>query len=109
MEITPRMLRAFLAVAVAEGFSAAAGRAGMVQSVLSELVAALDFAAALSVAPDAVESIQVRGQGSAVQVLVTGAGGALCEQCSPDTAAQVTMMWDGVGYLAGSGCTHLVG
>ena len=63
-----------------------------------ELVAALDFAAALSVAPDAVESIQVRGQGSAVQVLVTGAGGALCEQCSPDTAAQVTMMWDGVGF-----------
>ncbi|RVT90628.1 LysR family transcriptional regulator [Rhodovarius crocodyli] len=48
MEITPRMLRAFLAVAEAEGFTAAAGRAGMVQSVLSELVAALEQALGVS-------------------------------------------------------------
>ena len=63
-----------------------------------ELVAPLDYAAELSVAPDAVESIQIRGQGSAVQVLVATEGGTLCEQCSPDTAAQVTMMWDGAGF-----------
>ncbi len=44
MDATPRMLRAFLAVAEEAGFTAAARRLGLAQSVVSELVAALEQA-----------------------------------------------------------------
>jgi DNA-binding transcriptional LysR family regulator len=44
MDATPRMLRAFLAVAEEAGFTAAARRLDMAQSAVSELVAALEQA-----------------------------------------------------------------
>jgi DNA-binding transcriptional LysR family regulator len=44
MDATPRMLRAFLAVAEEAGFTAAARRLSMAQSAVSELVAALEQA-----------------------------------------------------------------
>jgi DNA-binding transcriptional LysR family regulator len=44
MDATPRMLRAFLAVAGAGGFTAAAREMGLAQSAVSELVAALEQA-----------------------------------------------------------------